>query len=328
MSKNDVLQTGVIGVGTMGQHHARVYDELRDCELVGVADADKERAREIADEYDTAVLETQALIEQTDAVTIAVPTAYHYELASDCLDAETHVLIEKPFVDEPARGRELIERADEQDLVIQVGHIERFNPVTETLRQIVPGLDVISVTAERLGPPPSRRIEDTAVMDLMIHDADIVRSLLDGSIESVRASGNADGRYGTATLEFDTGVIVKLTASRVTQRKVRTLTITATDCYVTVDYIDQSVEIHRQSAPEYVTENGDMRYRHESIVEHPAVDTGEPLRFELESFLDAVRTGAEPRVSGEDALEALALVSEINQKAFGSPKKTVEVVQD
>lgn len=328
MSKNDVLQTGVIGVGTMGQHHARVYDELRDCELVGVADADKERAREIADEYDTAVLETQALIEQTDAVTIAVPTAYHYELASDCLDAETHVLIEKPFVDEPARGRELIERADEQDLVIQVGHIERFNPVTETLRQIVPGLDVISVTAERLGPPPSRRIEDTAVMDLMIHDADIVRSLLDGSIESVRASGNADGRYGTATLEFDTGVIAKLTASRVTQRKVRTLTITATDYYVTVDYIDQSVEIHRQSAPEYVTENGDMRYRHESIVEHPAVDTGEPLRFELESFLDAVRTGAEPRVSGEDALEALALVSEINQKAFGSPKKTVEVVQD
>lgn len=322
------IQTGVIGVGAMGQHHARVYEELPGCELLGVADADDSRAREIADEYDTTAWETDALFEAADAVTIAVPTAYHYELATQCLAAETNILIEKPFVDDPAEGKELIQLAADRDLVLQVGHIERFNPVTETLQQILPSLDVISMTAERLGPPPSRRIEDTAVMDLMIHDIDIVTSLLEGSIEGITASGNADGRYGTATLEFDTGEIANLTASRVTQQKVRTLEITAKERFLIVDFIDQSIEIHRQSAPEYVTEEGNMRYRHESIVEHPVVDTGEPLRFELESFLEAVRGEHEPRVTGEDGLRALSLISTVNEKAFGAPDTTVEVLQD
>jgi predicted dehydrogenase len=161
----------------------------------------------------------------------------------------------------------------------------------------------------------------------MIHDIDLVQSLLDQSITDVTANGNADGRYATATVEFENS-IAKLTASRVTQRKVRKLTVTAEQCYVTVDYLDQSVQIHRHSVPEYVTDEGEVRYRHESIVENPAVDSGEPLKHELRSFLDAVRNNTEPRVTGEDGLRSLALAQEINQKAFGSPHKTVEVLQD
>ncbi|WP_267161537.1 Gfo/Idh/MocA family protein [Halovenus salina] len=328
MSSNERIKTGVIGVGAMGKHHARVYNELCDCQLVGIADADTSRAREIADEYGTDALDTDELIERADAVTVAVPTPYHYELASQCIKAETDILVEKPLVEDEKNGRELIKQADEAGVTLQVGHVERFNPVTDTLMDIVPDLDVISVKAERLGPQPDRAIQDSAVTDLMIHDIDLHQALLDQPVSAVEASGNADGRYATATVEFDDETIAKLTASRVTQRKVRKLTITAEQCYVIVDYLDQSIEIHRQSVPEYVAEDGDVRYRHESIVENPAVDNGEPLKHELQSFVDAARTETEPRVTGKDGLRSLELAKEINRKAFGSPHKTVEVLHD
>ena len=327
MSNTHKVQTGVIGVGSMGRHHARVYSQLHDCQLVGIADADGDRASEIAEEYGTDVLSTEELVEQADAVTISTPTQYHYDLAMACIDAGTHILVEKPLVKKRQRGTELIDRADDSDIVLQVGHIERFNPVTQTLYDVVSGLNVIAIKAERLGPPPNRRIEDSAVTDLMIHDIDIVRSLLDASVASVSATGNADGRYATATLEFG-DVITNLTASRLTQRKVRQLTITAEECYVVVDYIDQDIQIHRNSVPEYVVENGDVRYRHESLIENPAVDNGEPLECELRSFLTSIRDGIQPKVTGRDGLQALELAKEINEKAFGSAHKTVEVLQE
>jgi len=322
------ITAGVIGVGAMGRHHARVYNELCGYDLVGVADADEARAEDVAEEYSTTTAGTGGLIEQADAVTIAVPTPAHYELATRCIEAGTHMLIEKPFVQDEQKGRELIDRAEDAGVTLQVGHIERFNPVTETLQDIVPDLDVMAVKAERLGPQPDRQIADSAVTDLMIHDVDIIRTLLDAPVTEAAAMGNAGGRYAMASLAFENDVVARLTASRVTQRKVRELTITAEECYVTVDYIDQSVQIHRQSAPEFVDEDGGMRYRHESIVENPAVDTGEPLKFELRSFLDAVRHGREPRVTGEDGLAALELVQEINTKAFDAPHKRVEVLHD
>ncbi|MFC7071758.1 Gfo/Idh/MocA family oxidoreductase [Halovenus rubra] len=328
MSSNESITAGVIGVGAMGKHHARVYNELCGCDLVGVADADTEQAREIAGQYATDACEADKLITRADAVTIAVPTSYHYDLAKQCVDAGTHILVEKPLVEDEKKGQNLIDRADEANVTLQVGHIERFNPVTETLMDIVPDLNVISVKAERLGPQPDRTIEDSAVTDLMIHDIDVIRALLEAPVTEVLATGNAGGRYATATVEFKSGVIGRLTASRVTQRKVRELTITAEECYVTVDYIDQTVQIHRQSVPEYIAEDGGVRYKHESIVENPAVDTGEPLKNELESFIESVRTGHDPRVTGEDGLKSLKLVKEINRKAFGSPYKHVEVLHD
>lgn len=319
MTDDSTIRTGVIGVGSMGRHHARVYRELPGAALVGVADADEARATEIAVEYGTGAYDIETLLDRVDAVTIAVPTAYHYELANRCIDAGVDVLIEKPIVERPARGRELVSNAEAAGVTLQVGHIERFNPATRTLSEIVPDLNVIAIDTERLGPPPERSIEDTAVMDLMIHDIDVVRSVLPGAIESVDAIGNHDGRHATATIEFDDGVLGTLTASRVTQRKVRRLTVTAAECYVTVDFIDQSVQIHRQSVPEYVTENGDVRYRHESVVENPAVENGEPLKAELRSFLAAAAGDREPMVTGEDGVRALTLAREINERAFGSP---------
>ena len=321
-------RAGVIGVGAMGQHHARVYSELADAELVGVADADRERAEQIAAEYGTNAYEINELIRGVDLVTIAVPTAYHYDIARDCINAGVDVLIEKPIVEDPKRGNQLIYQAERADVTLQVGHIERFNPVTMTLADILPEMNVIAIDAERLGPRPDRTIEDTAVIDLMIHDIDLACSLIDGEIENVDAIGAEDGRHATATLTFDSGVVGTLTASRVTQQKVRKLRVTCEEALVLVDYIDQSIEIHRQSAPEYVTEGGKMRYRHESIVEHPAVDSGEPLKFELASFVDASREGTPPQVDGSDGIRALKLAREINRKAFGSEAKRVGVLAE
>jgi predicted dehydrogenase len=318
---SETTRVGVIGVGSMGQNHARVYRSLPDVELVGVYDADMSRAAEVAEEYGTEALELGDLLDAVDAVSIAVPTRYHYDAARECIDAGVHVLVEKPFVEDPADGRTLVDFAAERDVVLQVGHIERFNPAVRTLMEIVEDLDIIAVTTERLGPPLDREIEDSAVMDLMIHDLDIVLALIDGDLVSADAVGAREARYAAANLQFDSGVVAELTASRVTQEKVRRLTISAEEARVKVDYIDQTIEIHRQSAPEYVKGDGDVRYRHENVVERVTVDRGEPLRNELAAFVEAARAGAEPVVSGEDGLRVLELTRRLDELASGEVRR-------
>jgi predicted dehydrogenase len=185
------------------------------------------------------------------------------------------------------------------------------------LLDLVPDLDVLSLSAERLGPPIEREIDDTVVMDLMIHDVDILLSLVAADVDSLQATGTEDGRYATGTVGFTDGTVARLTASRITQRKTRRLTITARECVVEVDYIDQSVEIHRNSVPEYVQQNGDIRYRHESVVERPVVQQGEPLKNELRSFLRCVTSRERPMVSAEDGIRALEMTARIDDLAFG-----------
>lgn len=309
------IRTGVIGVGSMGQNHARVYRELPDTELVGVYDADHERAESVAEAFGTEMLELSDLLEAVEAVSIAVPTPYHYETARECIDAGVDVLVEKPFVDDLDNGRRLIEFADRHDAVLQVGHIERFNPAVMTLMDLIDDLDIIAIDAQRLGPPLDREIDDTAVMDLMIHDIDILLSIFDEDVEQVSASGTHGSDYATAMLQTASGQIGELTASRVTQQKVRNLTISAEDCRVIVDYIDQSIEITRQSLPEYVKQERPFRYRHENIVEQVLVERREPLKNELSAFAEAVRTDSEPVVTGEDGIRALDLARTIDSLA-------------
>ncbi len=297
----------------MGQNHVRVYRDLPGVALEGVYDADPARAEEIATEYGTEAYELDDLLDRIDLVSIAVPTQYHYDAARECIDAGVHVLVEKPFVEDPKDGQTLIEFANERDVTLQVGHVERFNPAVVTLMELVDDLDIIAITAERLGPPLEREIDDTAVMDLMIHDVDIVLAIVGDEVTDVSAVGARGGSYAAANLRFGSGVVAELTASRVTQEKVRKLTISAADSRVKVDYIGQTIEIHRQSVPEYVKDNGDVRYRHESVVEQLMVDRGEPLKKELASFVEAIRTGSDPVVSGEDGLRALEMTRRLDE---------------
>ncbi|WP_254820950.1 Gfo/Idh/MocA family protein [Haloglomus halophilum] len=307
MSSAAPVRAGVIGVGTMGQNHARVYRELPEAELRGVFDADTERATQVAETYGTEFRSMDDLLDGVDVVSVAVPTEYHYETVRECIDAGVHVLVEKPFVAEPENGHRLVEFAEDRGVTLQVGHIERFNPATRKLMDIVEDLDVIAVDARRLGPPVDRDIDDSAVMDLMIHDIDIVTALVDEEVVTLDAIGNDDVDYAAANLQFDSGVVGQLTASRVTQEKERQLSLSAENCRVKVDYIDQTIEIHRQSAPEYVEEDGDVTYHHENVVERVSVEKREPLKNELSAFVEAATTDAEPVVTAEDGLRALRL---------------------
>ncbi len=310
------INAGVIGVGKMGQHHARVYKEIPGVRLTGIADADDDRATQIATKYGTVSRDRDEVIDRCDVVSVAVPTRYHYEVASEAIDAGVHVLIEKPFVRDLQEGRDLVTKAHEQDVCLQVGHIERFNPAVQALTDIVADLDVIAVDVRRLGPPVDRDSKDDVVLDLMIHDIDVLTAIIDSDISDVTAMNARDGSHVTAQVEFSNGVVGNLTASRVTQEKIRDLAVTAQDCRVNVDYENQTVQIHRHSVPEYYENDGDLRYRHESIIERPTIENGEPLREELEAFVTAVRDGTEPPVSGEDGLAALQIARQIEERTL------------
>ncbi|MFC7134043.1 MULTISPECIES: Gfo/Idh/MocA family oxidoreductase [Salinibaculum] len=314
------LDAGVIGVGSMGAHHARVYSELPNVTLAAVADVDREQAGAVASRYGTRSLTTDDLVDRVDVATIAVPTANHYDVARECIDRGVDVLVEKPLVDDVERGHRLARRAREAGVTLQVGHIERFNPAVRALEDILPDLDVVAVDVQRLGPPLDRDVSDSVVYDLMVHDIDLLFHLLDSDIDSLTATA-ANDQHVSAQLSFADGSIGELTASRLTQQKVRTLAVTAMECRVTADFINQSVEIHRQSLPEYVEQNGDVRYRHESVVERPVVDTGNPLKRELQSFLDAVRDGTTPAVTAEDGLRVIEVADRIESEALGLPRE-------
>ena len=307
------VRVGVLGVGSMGRHHARVYAESPNAELVGVSDADEGNAAEVAREYDTEALSTEDLLDAVDAVSVAVPSRYHLPVAMEALEAGVHTLVEKPLATTTADAEALVDAAAAAGVILQVGHIERFNPAVRTVSEFVEDLDLIAVDARRLGPPVEngRDVGDGVVLDLMIHDLDVLLSLVDSPVADVSAAGSPDDQYVAATVGFENDVVGSLTASRVTQRKVRELTLTATDCIVTVDYIDRSVRIHRRTRPEFLVNDGDLRYRSEQVVERPTVDNGEPLKKELESFLAAVQNGTDPIVSGEDGVAALALAKRV-----------------
>jgi predicted dehydrogenase len=309
------VDAGVIGVGKMGANHARVYSELQNVNLVGVADADAEQAQSVADKYGAEVMDRADLLSAVDIVSIAVPTELHYEFGVEAVESGVDLLIEKPFVDDYDRGEELAERAEEAGVTLQVGHIERFNPAVRVVTDLAPELDIISVDVRRLGPPVDRGGSDSVVYDLMVHDLDLLLSLVDDDIDEITANGR-DKRHVSAQLTFDDGAIGDLTASRLTQQKVRTLGITAMDCQVNVDFIDQSVEIHRQSFPEFIEQNGDVRYRQESVIERPMVKNGEPLKAELRSFVESAVNGTEPVVTAEDGLRVLKIAERVENEAL------------
>ncbi len=304
---------GVIGVGSMGQHHARVYQELPDVDLVGVYDVDANRARTIANKYGAKPLSLDGLVGSVDALSIVTPTTHHRELAEKAIDAGTDILVEKPLAVSTTDAEAIVEQADAADVTLQVGHIERYNPAVRSLSQFVDDLDIIALEAERQGPPVDRGGDDSVLMDLMIHDIDITCSLLTGDVVDIEATGTADGDYITTALTFENGVVATLTASRVTAKKVRTLSLTADECRVDVNYTSQDVTITHQTKPEYIEADGGLRFRSESVTERPTVDNGEPLKKELSSFIDASMTDVDPVVTGEDGLQAIRLAERIQE---------------
>jgi predicted dehydrogenase len=304
----------------MGRNHARILSSLPGAELVGVFDRDAGAAAEVARERDTRVFaDKDALFAAADAVVVAVPTDVHFPFCKDALAAGLDVLVEKPIAPDMEQAAELCRLASEGVRILQVGHVERYNPVCMELPRLVK--DPIFFSCERLSPySPSWIGSSGVILDLMIHDLDIVLSLADSEVKKVNAvcrelhGGTED--LAVAQVEFASGTLADLTASRVSQAKVRRLSVTQLDAYVSADLVRQTLAVHHYVTSDYFYD-ARMGYKQETVTEIPYLSRyGEPLRLELESFVESVRERKRPIVSGEDGVRALDLALRV-MKACG-----------
>jgi predicted dehydrogenase len=303
----------------MGAYHALAYAELPDVDLVGVVDLDPGRARTVAQHYETrAVADHRDLIGHADVVSVAVPTEEHFRVARDLLEGGVSVLVEKPMTPTLEEARELFAVARRAGAVLHVGHVERFNGAVQELRKIVDR--PILIESRRLGPFVPRVRKDTVVMDLMIHDIDIVLALAGSSPQRVTTFGAAVHSEVTdvasVQIDFASGTIATITASRATEEKIRTLAITQRDAYIVLDYIDQDIQIHRRAAQEYLVNRESIRYRQASFVEHLFVRKDNPLKLEILHLIRAARArrAGEPLALAEaDDLRSLAMALAIER---------------
>jgi predicted dehydrogenase len=303
------LRIAVIGVGYLGRHHARILSDLPGVELVAVVDTNRARAEEIAEARKTHPLfDYREVVGQVDAVTIAVPTERHLEIAAPLLKAGLPVLVEKPMARSLAEADAMIAAAREAGVPLGVGHTERFNPAVAEARPLL--ADPRFIEVHRLGTFPERSLDIDVVFDLMIHDLDVLLSLVTSDVESIEAVGVPvlTGRVdiANARLRFANGCIANLTASRISRDRVRRIRFFQHSAYLSIDYTAQKIEVWR-----LVKKDGAMPSIQGGAVE---VVQEEPLKRELVDFIDAVRTGRAPAVSGQDGRRALELATRIVEK--------------
>jgi predicted dehydrogenase len=303
----------------MGQYHILALAELWGVDLVGVVDTDLDKARRVAEPYGVPAFRSHAeLAPHIDFATVAVPTDRHFEVARDLLEAGVHVLVEKPMAPTIEEAKELFRVARQVNRVLHVGHVERFNGAVQELRKIVER--PLLVESRRLGPFVPRVQDDSVVMDLMIHDIDIVLGLVDSEPRKITAVGSSVHSRVTdvanVQIVFESGTIAAITASRATEEKIRTLAITQPDSYVVLDYSHQDIQIHRRAAQEYTLNRESIRYRQGSFVEHLLVHKDNPLKLEILHLIGAIRAA---QASGQvelpevEDLRSLAVSLEIER---------------
>jgi len=316
------IRIGVIGVGNMGQHHTRVLSFLKDVELVGVADINVERGLDTASKYRVRFFEDyRDLFPYVDAVCIAVPTKLHHAVGMTCLQAGIHVLIEKPIAASIAEAESLVNAAAEYRCILQVGHIERFNPAFQELSKVLKTEELLALEAHRLSPYSNRANDVSVVLDLMIHDIDLLLELAATPVVRLTASGSRASDSGyldyvTASLGFANGIVATLTASKVTHRKIRRIAAHCKNSLTEADFLNNEILIHRQTTANCMTDYGQVLYRQDGLIEKVHTSNIEPLHAELEHFVNCVRGGNQPSVGGEQALKALRLASLIEQMAL------------
>ncbi|MBO8175306.1 MAG: Gfo/Idh/MocA family oxidoreductase [Thermococcus sp.] len=295
-----MLRVGVVGVGNMGRHHARIYSELAKegrVEFIGVADANFKRAKEIARQYSVeAFQDYNKLIGIVDAVSIAVPTSLHKQVALDFIENGVNVLVEKPIAESIESAEEIIRAAEKKNVTLMVGHIERFNPAVLKLKEILEAKtlgEIVTLTAKRVGPFPPQIKDVGVIIDLAVHDIDVMSFLLGEQVREVHAkAGSAKNPleledYAVIVLTFEsaTGVVE---TNWLTPHKVRKLSVVGTEGIAELDYINQELTL----------------YNHEWI-RKAKIQKREPLKNEIEHFVECIEKGMQPIVSGNDGLHAL-----------------------
>jgi len=323
MQRNiEPLRIGVIGVGNMGQHHTRVLSLLKDVELVGIADINVERGLDTASKYRVRFFEDyRDLLPHVEAICIAVPTRLHHAVGMACLQSGIHVLIEKPIAANIGEAESLVNAAAESGRILQVGHIERFNPAFQELGKVLKTEELLALEAHRMSPYSDRANDVSVVLDLMIHDIDLLLELAAAPVVKLTASGSRASNSGyldyvTATLGFSNGIVATLTASKVTHRKIRHIAAHCKNSLTEADFLNNEILIHRQTTANCMTDYGQVLYRQDGLIEKVCTSNIEPLHAELEHFVNCVRGGNQPSVGGEQALKALRLASSIEQMAL------------
>ncbi|MBF2028009.1 MAG: Gfo/Idh/MocA family oxidoreductase [Oscillatoriales cyanobacterium C42_A2020_001] len=318
----DPIRVGVIGVGNMGQHHTRVLSLLKDVEMVGVSDVNVDRGIDTASKYRVRFFENyHDLLPHVDAVCIAVPTRLHHAVGMACLQAGVHVLVEKPIAASIVEAESLVNAAAESQCILQVGHIERFNPAFQELSKVLKTEELLALEAHRMSPYSQRANDVSVVLDLMIHDIDLLLELASAPVVKLtatgsRASGSGYLDYVTATLNFANGIVATLTSSKVTHRKIRRIAAHCKNSLTEADFLNNEILIHRQTTAQCMTDYGQVLYRQDGLIEKVYTSNIEPLHAELEHFVACVRGGQQPSVGGEQALKALRLASLIEQMAL------------
>jgi len=317
------IRVAVVGVGHLGRHHARLYAGLPHTQLVGVADINAERARQVASTCGARpTTDYRELIDDVDAVSIAVPTESHFAIARDFIARGRAVLIEKPFTRSLAEADELLALAARNGVPIQVGHVERFNPAFLAVQRYL--TTPLYIDCDRIGTFTFRSLDIGVVLDLMIHDLDILLDLVSSPVETVQAVGvpvlSRHEDIANARLTFANGCVASLTASRVSTHAVRKVRIFQPDAYISLDYGQRQAVVFRkrpgaldptQIDPAAIADLKAFVFEHLISVEQIPMESHDPLEQELLSFLDCVATGGKPACSGQDARRALELASRI-----------------
>lgn len=298
------LKVAVIGLGHLGPIHARIYSELKNVELVGVCDIDKDKAKKVATAYNTTgFVNYKDLFGKVDAASIAVPTTLHFEIAKDFFNNNINLLIEKPITEKVQEAEELVRLANKNNLILSVGHVERFNSAVRALESISNNPRFIE--CQRLGPYKERATVVGVVLDLMIHDIDIALALVKSNIKNIEAIGvsvlsNFED-IANARITFENGAVAELTASRISTKSVRKIRIFQQDAYISLDYMKQAAFVYQKIKDK-------IRRQRLKIIKE------EPLKAELSSFIECIINKQQPRVSGSEALTALKAALDIIDK--------------
>jgi predicted dehydrogenase len=319
------LAIGVIGVGRLGSLHAKMLSNIPSVRLVGIVDADRERAQRIASElHVTAFDSVVGLLNQVDAVSIATPTTTHSEIARQAIDRKVHVFIEKPIASTVAEAEDLVRFAREKGTQVQIGHIERFNPALLAVEHYK--LDPMFIESHRLAQFNPRGTDVAVVLDLMIHDIDIILSLVHSPVRSIEANGvpivSETIDIANARLQFENGCVANVTSSRISQKKMRKMRLFQRNAYISIDFLDGAAEVFR--LVESASNIGDAAMmlgdvsagtiKRSVVYERPTVKELNALQCELASFVRAVVEHTTPMVSGEDGVRALCVAEEIVDK--------------
>jgi len=320
-----MLKVGVVGVGHLGKHHARIFNQIADCQLVGVYDKVFDRAKEIADMYQVKAFENyEDMLNEVDAVDVAATTTWHYDLAKPALLKGCHVFLEKPITSEIAQAEELLKIAKEKNLFIQVGHIERFNPVILKVEDEIQ--NPMFIESHRLATFNPRGSDVPVVLDLMIHDIDLILSFVKSDISDIRASGvgilTPSIDIANARLEFENGAIANVTASRISMKRERKIRFFQKDAYISLDFQEKKVSVLRKSEninkilPQILM--GNTNFDPQDLVDMKEINaddiTKDALTMELESFVSSINENKNPIVDGEAGTKALRIAMEIMDK--------------